>query len=169
MSSEIKPKGRLLQGPVTTTLPSGDLSISKVMLCDLRQFFGMDLASIIKYFPSASRVTLHVDGIRAESATVIGKSEIEEEIEERKALARLLNKYQPMTSTPENTISASLTLGPQSPSVETLETLLTTQCVDCGTEENITFEACPYAADIEGDYTPLWLCRHCSGHRADEI
>jgi hypothetical protein len=42
-------------------------------------------------------------------------------------------------------------------------------CEGCKTTENVTFDADPYAHDIDGDDTPVWLCDECREQRADDI
>ena len=42
-------------------------------------------------------------------------------------------------------------------------------CEDCGTTEDLTFEPCPFAEDVHGDDTKVWLCEQCSNDRAWEI
>jgi hypothetical protein len=48
---------------------------------------------------------------------------------------------------------------------------LTTEavCESCGTKENISFGPCPFASEINEDYTEIWLCEECSYERAMEI
>lgn len=41
-------------------------------------------------------------------------------------------------------------------------------CEECG-NENATFGPDPYAEDIHGDDTPVWLCEGCSKSRAADI
>ena len=42
-------------------------------------------------------------------------------------------------------------------------------CVDCGTTDDVIFEPCPYASEINDDDTPVWLCRACARERAADI
>lgn len=41
-------------------------------------------------------------------------------------------------------------------------------CAGCG-DEGATYAPCPYAADIHGDDTPMWLCDLCRYNRAQDI
>ena len=41
--------------------------------------------------------------------------------------------------------------------------------IDCGTEEEVTLGRCPYASEIENDWTEIWLCGPCVDRRADDI
>jgi len=43
------------------------------------------------------------------------------------------------------------------------------ECEDCGTTENVTYEPCPYASEIHGDDTPVYLCEDCADARAQDI
>lgn len=43
------------------------------------------------------------------------------------------------------------------------------KCEGCGTDEDITLGPCPYAYDVNGDDTPVWLCKTCSQQRADDV
>lgn len=42
-------------------------------------------------------------------------------------------------------------------------------CSGCGTREDVTFAADPYASDIDGDHTPVWLCGACRSNRAYDV
>tara|TARA_R110002020_G_scaffold38779_9_gene116119 strand:- start:1275 stop:1478 length:204 start_codon:yes stop_codon:yes gene_type:complete len=44
------------------------------------------------------------------------------------------------------------------------------KCVDCKKEKpTVKDGACPYAADVHGDYSTVRLCKECYDLRADEI
>ena len=43
------------------------------------------------------------------------------------------------------------------------------KCEDCGTTVSGVFEPCPYAEEIQGDKTLVWLCRACAGIRAQDV
>lgn len=45
----------------------------------------------------------------------------------------------------------------------------TEACEDCGTTENVTLGPCPYASDLHGDDTQVWLCVRCSNERAKDL
>jgi hypothetical protein len=34
-------------------------------------------------------------------------------------------------------------------------------CIRCGNTENVVFDADPAAMEIQGDFTPHWLCAEC--------
>lgn len=38
-------------------------------------------------------------------------------------------------------------------------------CEGCGTTEDVSFESCPYASDVRGDDTPVYLCTTCRNDR----
>ncbi len=42
-------------------------------------------------------------------------------------------------------------------------------CSRCGSREDVTFEADPFASDMYGDQTPVWMCRECRAQRAADI
>lgn len=42
-------------------------------------------------------------------------------------------------------------------------------CEGCGTTTDVIYGPCPYAEDVEGDSTPVWLCDECEAARADDI
>jgi hypothetical protein len=42
-------------------------------------------------------------------------------------------------------------------------------CEDCGTTTDVSFDADPYQADINVDYTPVWLCGQCRSNHVDDI
>lgn len=43
-------------------------------------------------------------------------------------------------------------------------------CDDCGVKnKTVIHTPCPYASEINDDYTPMNLCEECSGRRAEEI
>ena len=43
-------------------------------------------------------------------------------------------------------------------------------CEDCGKYgEDVRYESCPFASEIHGDYTKVWLCGDCSHERAMDI
>lgn len=41
-------------------------------------------------------------------------------------------------------------------------------CDHCGWFDT-TFDDCPYAAEIHGDHTPVWMCESCRRQAADDI
>lgn len=43
------------------------------------------------------------------------------------------------------------------------------KCCECGTTEDVTFEADPYAEEIGGDDTPVWECGECRHESAMSI
>jgi hypothetical protein len=43
------------------------------------------------------------------------------------------------------------------------------KCVGCGTTKNVTYGLDPYAHDVEGDDTKVYLCDTCRDNRADDI
>lgn len=43
------------------------------------------------------------------------------------------------------------------------------RCIDCRAPDIATYEPCPYAEEIEGDSTPVWLCEPCRHERAQDI
>ena len=44
------------------------------------------------------------------------------------------------------------------------------KCEDCGNYgEDVTYDACPFASEIHGDETPLWLCESCRYDRMMDI
>ncbi len=43
------------------------------------------------------------------------------------------------------------------------------RCVRCGTINNVRHAADPYAAEINGDDTPVWQCGSCSAESAGDI
>jgi hypothetical protein len=44
------------------------------------------------------------------------------------------------------------------------------KCVDCGvTGKDVTWGADPYNEDINGDDTPMWMCRSCHNKSAMDI
>ena len=42
-------------------------------------------------------------------------------------------------------------------------------CLDCGSDENVTFGPDPYMKDIWGDDTPVWMCSNCRYESARDI
>ncbi len=42
-------------------------------------------------------------------------------------------------------------------------------CEHCGTEIDVTWGVCPFAAEIHNDYTELWLCAECRYQSAMDI
>ncbi len=43
------------------------------------------------------------------------------------------------------------------------------KCERCGTTDGVTLAPCPYASDIHGDDTPVWLCGECRHERAMDV
>ena len=41
-------------------------------------------------------------------------------------------------------------------------------CESCGSED-AEYGPCPYASDVHGDDTPVWLCSDCYNNRAADI
>lgn len=42
-------------------------------------------------------------------------------------------------------------------------------CDECGSTENVSFAADPYASELRGDDTPRWVCAGCRESSAWEI
>ena len=50
------------------------------------------------------------------------------------------------------------------------QVILVDDCSTDGSEKNpVTFEPDPFAEDVSGDDTPVWMCAGCRSLRADEI
>lgn len=47
--------------------------------------------------------------------------------------------------------------------------LESTQPCSCGSTVAVTFGPDPYASEINGDYTPVWLCSSCHHERCMDI
>ena len=44
------------------------------------------------------------------------------------------------------------------------------KCCLCGaTDESVSWGPDPYASEIDGDETPMWLCTSCAECRANDI
>jgi len=43
------------------------------------------------------------------------------------------------------------------------------KCEDCGTSKNVRHQPCPYAFEMFGDDTLMYLCNNCSEERAQDI
>ena len=43
------------------------------------------------------------------------------------------------------------------------------KCERCGTIDGVTLAPCPYAHDIDGDDTPVYLCDLCREERAADV
>jgi hypothetical protein len=43
------------------------------------------------------------------------------------------------------------------------------RCESCAATEDVHFAPCPYASDIHGDYTNVWLCDACRDQRAGDV
>jgi hypothetical protein len=43
------------------------------------------------------------------------------------------------------------------------------ECEGCGGSNDVTFDSCPYASEINGDDTPYHLCAGCRYERAMDI
>jgi hypothetical protein len=53
--------------------------------------------------------------------------------------------------------------------VETCELIPKLKCEDCGTEEDVLSDPCPYAEEIHNDDTSVDLCPECREQRAQDI
>lgn len=42
-------------------------------------------------------------------------------------------------------------------------------CPDCGDKTVCTFAPNPYAHDVNGDDTPVWMCENCRSRSAEDI
>lgn len=66
-----------------------------------------------------------------------------------------------MMSEPHTPVTCLTSLPNECPAAE--------PCSSCGTCQDVTFDADPYASEINGDDEPVWLCGECRHERAMDI